>query len=203
MAMQQHKIDQSIQLIFGKTKTKQNVTVIAHCISDTACGESYVLWDRQHQGYVGADGAKRMAAVEAMDDQHRGHGHFKLMWPEVASKTASVQKTAMKLNSWIIKEVSKAEGQKAGADGRAPLFASDASAADHTNRSTTDNIHLCEDAVNQDGVVVKLKACMDNGPVGAMCLNTRNVAFALPSNAVLRVFFLGDELVEMPADMRE
>jgi len=109
----------------------------------------------------------------------------------------------MKLHSWIIKEVSKNEGRKARADDRAPLFASNASSADHTNRSTTDHIYLCEDAVDQEGTLVTFKACMDNGYVGAMCQNTRNVGMLLPDNSVLRAFFVGEDLVEMPAEMRE
>jgi len=70
--------------------------------------------------------------------------------------------------------------------------------AEHTPRSTTDNLYLCEDAAGEEGVVVKLKACMDNGNPGSICRNTGTVAGFLPSNSVLRAFYVGDELVEMP-----
>ena len=202
-AMQQQKVNQSAKLMLARCKKKINVTAIVHCHIKTTCGETYVLWARYHQRYRGADGPERIRAVEAMDDLHQDQEEFLLMWPEVMSRVPNIQRKAMELNSYTVKQVSKAESKRARAENRAPLFASDACEAENTQRSTTDNLYLCEDADDDTGIVVKLKACMDNGLIGSMCINTASVAGALPSHSVLRAFYASDDLVEMPAEIKK
>ena len=200
-AMQQEKVNKSVKLMLARCKKRHNVTVIVHCHSKTTCGKTYVLWARDHQRYEGADKDKRKNAVEAMDDLHQDQGAFLLLWPEVMSKASNLQRKAMELHSYTIKQVSKAEAKKARAENRAPLFATDVCAADNTQRSTTDDLYLCEDAQREAGIVVKLKACIDNGPIGWMCVNTGTEAGKLPSHSVLRAFYASDDLVEMPAQI--
>jgi len=198
-AMLQHQVNTSAVLILELAKKRKNVTVIVHCRVQTTSGKFLVFWTRRHQRYEDNDGPMRIRAVEAMDDLHQDQGAFLLMWPEVMSKHPRTQERAMELNSYIVKETSKAEGKRAKAERRAPMWSADASEAGNKQRSTTDNLFLCEDAADQDGVVVKLKACMDNGRPGSICINTRNVGMDLPSHSVLRAFYVGEELVEMPA----
>jgi len=120
-AVLQRQLNTSAVLMLGRAKKRKNVTVIVHCLSQTTCGESFVFWARKHQGYDGADGPRRMRAVEAMDNLHQDQASFLLMWPEVTSKHGRTQKKAMELNSYIVKATSKAESKRALAEGRAPL----------------------------------------------------------------------------------
>jgi len=194
----QYKLNQQTLLILGKVPHLTNITVMVYSMAATTDGEAYLMGGRDHSRYEGEDGARRMRAVEALDDRVRGYPALDLMWPDVMKKTTPDQKRAMDLHSQIHKLVSEQERTDAEDEARAPLFWIDAAHAKTKPRSTTDKLYLCDEAVARKGMVVHLRACIDNHPAGGTCFNTNNVLLELECNSVLRVFVQTKELVIMP-----